>query len=150
MSRSALLALVLAVVLGPALGCGSRAVDATPTGAVRAFLGAMQRTEDPRARQEAYRLLCPDAQIALAERARDAAALGGRSFEPWEMLVEDRAFVRGQLRRPGAFRERAVEGDAERRVVEVTDGPGAPRSIPTLRVEGSWCVELVVPEAEPG
>ena len=147
---SRLAPLVLAVALVPSLCCGSRAVDATPIGAVRAFLAAMQRTEEPHAREEAYRLLCPDAQIALAERARDAAALGGRSFEPWEMLVEDRAFVRGQLRRPSAFRERTVEGDAERRVVEVTDGPGAPRAIPTLRVEGSWCVELAVPEAEPG
>ena len=93
--------------------CGSRAVDATAVGAVRAFVEAMQRDDAPHAREEAYRLLCPAAQIALAERARESAALGGRSFEPWEMIVEDRALLLHPPRRSGAYRERAIEGDTE-------------------------------------
>lgn len=139
------LALVLALA-----SCGSRAVDATPTGAVRAFVEAMQRDDDPHAREEAYRLVCPAAQIALAERARQAAALGGRSFEPWEMLAEDRALVLHAPRRSSAYRERAIEGETERRYVDVFDDGGEARAIEVSRVEGSWCVELLVPEPEPG
>lgn len=140
-----------AVVLALALAsCGSRAVDATPTGAARAFVEAMQRDEDPRAREEAYRLLCPAAQIALAERARQAASLGGRSFDPWEMLAEDRALVLHAPRRSGAYRERGLPGDTARRFVDVFDEGGAARALELSRVEGSWCVELLLPEPEPG
>lgn len=139
-----------AVIAIAAAGCGSRAVDATPIGAVRAFLEAMERADDPHAREEAYRLLCPPAQVALAERARDSAALGGRTFQPWEMLVEERVVVRHAPRRSSAFRERAVDGDPESRLVDVTDEAGAVRSIPARQVEGAWCVELAIPEPDPG
>ncbi len=142
--------LVLGLVLGLAAGCGSRAVDSTPVGAVRAFLEAMQRADDPHAREEAYRLLCPEAQIALAERARGSAALGGRTFAPWEMISEDRALVRHRPRRSSAYRERPVDGDASRRWVDVADDSGQTRSIGALAVDGSWCVELTVPEPEAG
>ncbi|MBN8611213.1 MAG: hypothetical protein J0L92_11540 [Deltaproteobacteria bacterium] len=130
--------------------CGSRAVDATPTGAVRAFVEAMQRDDDPHAREEAYRLMCPAAQIALAERARGSAALGGRTFEPWEMIAEDRSLVLHAPRRSGAYRERVIEGEPARRYVDVIDDGGQARPIEVSLVEGSWCVELVVPEPESG
>jgi hypothetical protein len=125
-------------------------VDATATGAARAFLSAMERADDPRAREDAYRLLCPAAQIALAQRARDAAALGGRTFAPWEMIVEERVRVRHAPRRGSAFRDREAGDDPDRRLVDVTDESGEVRSISTRRVEGSWCVELDVPPTEPG
>lgn len=140
----------LAACVASLAACGSRAVDATPTGAVRAFVEAMQRDEDPHAREEAYRLLCPAAQIALAERARQAAALGGRTFQPWEMIAEDRALVLHPPRRSSAYREREIEGESERRFVDVIDDGGQARPIEVSRVEGSWCVELLVPAAEPG
>ncbi|MBX7195814.1 MAG: hypothetical protein K1X94_27415 [Sandaracinaceae bacterium] len=142
--------IVLATWASLATGCGSRAVDATPVGAVRAFVEAMQRDDAPHAREEAYRLLCPAAQIALAERARESAALGGRTFEPWEMIVEDRALVLHPPRRSGAYRERAIEGESERVFVDVIDDQGQARTLEASRVEGSWCVELAVPEPEPG
>ncbi|GAB4196133.1 MAG: hypothetical protein OHK0013_03050 [Sandaracinaceae bacterium] len=149
MPRPRTQALVAPLALALA-ACGARAVDATPVGAVRAFLAALERADDPHAREEAYRLLCPAAQIALAERARDAAALGGRTFAPWEMIVEERVRVRHAPRRGSAFQERAVTDDPDRRLVDVTDESGAVRSVATRRVEGSWCVELSVPAAEPG
>jgi hypothetical protein len=149
--RSGALGLIGVAVVGViGAGCGNRAVDATPTGAVRAFLEAMERADDPHAREDAYRLLCPAAQVALAERARDSAALGGRTFPPWEMLVEERVVVRHAPRRSSAFRERAVDGEPERRLVDVADEAGAVRSIPARQVEGVWCVELEIPEPEPG
>ena len=149
LARRPIALLVVASILGIA-ACGSRAVDATPSGAVRAFVEAMQRDDDPHAREEAYRLMCPAAQIALAERARESAALGGRTFEPWEMIAEDRSLVLHAPRRSSAYRERAVEGDPSRRIVDVIDDAGQARPIEVSLVEGSWCVELVVPEPEAG
>lgn len=125
-------------------------VDATPTGAVEAFVEAIDGSHDARARERAYRLLCPAAQIALAERARSVVALGGRSFEPWEMIVEGRSRVRRRPRRSGAFRERAVAGDPDRRLVDVIDEAGEVRSVPVERVDGSWCVAIEIPPPDPG
>lgn len=138
---------ILAVSLG---ACGSRAVDATPTGAVRAFVEAMQRDDEPHAREQAYRLLCPSAQIALAERARSAGALGGRAFEPWEMIVEGRSVLLSPPRRSGAYRERPVQGEPHLRYVDVFDEAGVAHPIEVSRVDGSWCVELIPPVPEPG
>lgn len=122
--------------------CGSRAIDATPAGAARGFIEAMRRVDDPHAREEAYLLLCPPAQIALGLRARNAAALGGRMFAPWEMIAEDRALARHVPRRSGAYRERPIEGDAERRAVDIFNERGEVQSVPVLLVSGGWCVEL--------
>lgn len=129
-------------------GCGSRAIDATPTGAARGFIEAMRRVDDPHAREEAYLLLCPDAQVALGLRARNAAALGGRMFAPWEMIAEDRALARHIPRRSGAYSERPIEGDADRRAIDIFNERGEVQSVPVLHVEGGWCVELAI-EAVP-
>ena len=124
--------------------CGSRAIDATPTGAARGFIDAMRRVDDPHAREEAYLLLCPAAQVALGLRARNAAALGGRMFAPWEMIAEDRALARHVPRRSGAYRERSIEGDPDRRAIDIFNERDEVQSVPVLHVEGGWCVELDV------
>ncbi len=132
-----------------ALGCGGSPVDATPSSAARAFVESAQR-DDARGREEVYRLMCPEAQVALAELARGSAALGSRGFEPWEMLAEGRVVVLNPPRRASAYHERSGDGEADRRIVDVFDEGGAAHPLTLLRVEGSWCVSVEIPPPERG
>jgi hypothetical protein len=72
-----------------ATGCTRPAPDATPEGAVRAWLDRME-DDDPRAIRDAYALLGPAAHANLEERAARASRLEGHRVEPWEMLAEGR------------------------------------------------------------
>ncbi|MGO8997663.1 MAG: hypothetical protein ACLQVI_30465 [Polyangiaceae bacterium] len=78
-----------AFLLGGA--CSRPAPDATPEGAVRAWLDRMEASDDDaQAIREAYALLGPAARANLGERAERASRLEGHRVEPWDMLAEGR------------------------------------------------------------
>ncbi len=125
--------------------CSSAASDRTPSGALALFLEAMgEAQDDPRARERAFELLAPESKRRLSERARLAAALSGRHFEPWEMLVEGRYRLRFAPRDGRGFEER-VDGD---RAIVVVHGQrsSARAEVPMVRDSGRWRVYLDVPE----
>ncbi len=76
--------LALALLLLAASGCGGAPTDDTPTGAVRLFVAAMDRSVgDRRGLEEAYHLLAEPSRERLVARARMTAALGAAEREPW-------------------------------------------------------------------
>jgi hypothetical protein len=138
---------LLAVALATA--CSPAPPDETPTGALRLFLRAMERTgTDPAALEEAYALLDVRARQALEQRARDASALAnGREFAPWEMLAQGRYRVRFGYAEYGSMREHI---DGERATVTVVGTNGRDRAeVPLVRETGHWRVVLDVPTAAP-
>lgn len=128
-------------------GCADVPSDETPSGALRLFVAAMERSEgDPDALREAYALMAPSSRRALQERAHLAASLGGREFQPWEMLV------RGRFRRSFAFgdgaramRER-IHGDRATVTVSAEEGARSAR-VPLVREDGRWRVLVEIPPA---
>jgi len=129
------------------VACSSAPSDETPEGAVRLFLDAMERSErEPEALREAYALLAGPSRLALLERAHLAGSLGGRQFDPWEMIV------RGRSRRSFAIRE-GVSGmrasiDGDEATVTVSEDDGEQRArIPLLREDGRWRVLIDIPPA---
>ena len=123
------------------VACSRHAPDATPDGAVRAWLDRMEASDDePQAIHEAYALLGPDARANLEERAARASRLEGHHVEPWEMLAEGRF---GLKFRPKAMVAK-VTGDTA--VVEVTgDEPNSERALVRCARVGGWRVEPDLP-----
>ena len=137
-----------ALLLVAAAACSDAPTDETPSGALRLFLSAMDRSEwDEEALREAYDLLSPDARRALEERAHMASTLSGRTFEPWEMLVQGRFRLRFAPRRGGGMVERI---DGERAIVVVNGSRGGERAeVPMVEEEGRWRVDLDVSPLRP-
>jgi len=70
LARALLLVGFVASVAGACIACTRPAPDASPEGAVRAWLDRMEASdEDARAIRDAYALLGPAAQANLVERA---------------------------------------------------------------------------------
>lgn len=142
-------ACALALVAFLAVGCTEEASDETPSGAVRMFLDAMERSErDPSALREAYGLLAQPARIGLTERARLAESLGGRNIQPWDMIAQGR-FRQSFTPAPGSrgMRE-SIEGS--RATVTVVDERGRRRAeVPLLREDGHWRIVLELPPTRP-
>lgn len=134
------------MLLLTAAGCDGRPTDGTPTGTVRLFLSAMERANlDPDERAMAYALLTRDTRLALAERAHQAGALGGRAFEPWEMIVEGR-FRLAFPPRPGraGFRE-VIDPHVPSEAVVLVRGTGGEQArIPLRREDGRWRIALSI------
>ena len=139
---------VATLLLIVAAACSETPTDRTPSGALRLFLSAMDRSEwDEAALRDAYDLLSPDARAALEERADMASTLSGRTFEPWQMLVQGRFRLRFAPRRGGGMVER-VDGD---RAVVVVSGSrdGERAEIPLVEEDGHWRVDLDLPPLRP-
>ncbi len=141
-------AIVLAIAL--AAGCSRPAPDATPEGAVRAWLDRMEASDDdPRAIRDAYALLGPAARANLEERAERASRLEGHRVEPWEMLAQGRF---GLKFRPKAMVARAAGDEAH---VEVTgDEPLSEHAVvkcarETVGARAAWRVEPDLPPVPP-
>lgn len=130
--------------------CSGAPTDETPEGAARLFVSAMERsTEDRRGLEDAYRLLSVDTREHLVRRARQAAALGAAEREPWEMLVEGTAHLRFTPR-AGGFRGRIDPESSDRATVLVLgNGDAESASIPLVREDGGWRIQLEVPEPVP-
>ncbi len=138
---AALLAILLSLP-----SCSSQPADATASGALSAFLQALDRgTHDPEALREAYGLLDRRARAALAASARKTETLaGGRRFAPWEMLTQGRFHLRFTPARRNAMQER-IDGD--RAVVVVRgDSAGKRAEVQMVREAGGWRVVLDIPE----
>jgi hypothetical protein len=141
---TALLLAILALA-----GCSEPQPQARPVGTVRLFLEVMDRSAaDPSALEEAYGMLDRGAREALEERAREAASLAGRAYEPWQMLAQGRFRLRFAPDSPGGMQERI---DGETAVVVVTGrDPGQRAEIPLVREEGLWRIRLRIPPAGAG
>lgn len=133
------------VVLVLGASCSTTPSQDTPSGALRLFLEAMDRSaSDATALEEAYRMLDGHARSQLAERARMASALGGgRDFEPWEMLAPGRFRLRFAPARRAPMRERITGNKA---IVTVTGAePGQHAEVPMSREGAHWRVALELP-----
>jgi hypothetical protein len=142
---AALAGAVLALAL-LATDCSRAAPDATPEGAVRAWLDDMEGSlGDPKDAREAYGLLGPAARANLEERAARASQMQGRRTEPYELFAAGRFGLK--------FRPQSMKAlvSGERAIVEVT---GDPRALEHARVEcvregGGWRVEPELPPLPP-
>jgi hypothetical protein len=137
---------VLALVLLLAAACSRGAPDATPDGAVRAWLDDMEGSlVDPKEARDAYRLLGPEARANLEERAARASQMQGRRTEPYELFAAGRFGLkfRPRLMKPN------VSGD--RATVEVTGDPRALEhaSVECVHEAGGWRVEPELPPLAP-
>jgi hypothetical protein len=136
-------AVVAAVVVAGAPACSRPPPEATPDGALRAFLDEMEgASDDPQAERRAYALLGPAARANLNERARRTSGLQGRHVEPWDMLA---AGLFGLAFRPQAMRATVV---GDRATVDVFgEDPSAEHaSVVCVREGPSWRIEPGFPE----
>jgi hypothetical protein len=136
--------LVASFVASVVTGCSHPAPNATPEGAVRAWLEHMEESVgDPAEAREAYALLGPRARQNLGARAARASQVEGRRAQAFEMLAEGRF---GLKFRPKAMHA-ALDGDEA--VVDVTgDDPGTEHArVSCVREADGWHVEPELPEA---
>lgn len=135
-----------AAVFGLALAlaaCTRAAPDATPDGAVRAWLDKMEESEeDPRAMRDAYALLGAATRANLEERARRTTQAQGRRVDPYEMLATGRF---GLHFRPKTMKTTMV---GDRATVEVFgDDPLVDHaSVRCVHEAGGWRVEPDLPD----
>jgi len=126
-------------------GCAEEAPDATPEGALRAFIEAMEESRyDDSQRAEAYGLLDETSRAALRQRTARAEALGRTGLEPWEMLATGRFRLSFEARSMSAQVE---DGEG----IVVVRGPREERAeVPVVQEEGRWRIRLLGAEpAEP-
>lgn len=135
------------VVVSLCVACAGPPLDATPEGAVRAFVEAMDGVHgDEGASAAALRLLSRDTRQALEARAARASSVSGAQLTAGDMLVPSQFW---QSFEPTSYASR-LRGD--RAWVTVSGGPGtavASGEIPCVREEGRWRVELPVPPLAP-
>jgi len=134
---------LLAVIFCTFLACRSEPTDDTPTGALRLFLSAMDRSAvEEDALRQAYDLLAEESRNELMARAREATVLSGKRLDPWSMMVQGRF----RMRFAPVRMQESQEGDKARVVVM---GPDDQRSEITLKREsGKWRVLLELPSGE--
>ena len=142
--RAALIAWIATTLL---IGCADLPSDETPSGAVRLFLDAMDRSDrEPEALREAYALLAAPSRRALQERAHLAASLGGREFQPWEMLVQGRYRQSFQVHEGSSGMRERIEGERATVTVRSDDGERS-AEVPLVLEEGRWRVLVEIPPA---
>jgi hypothetical protein len=123
--------------------CSHAAPNATPEGAVRAWLEHMEESMgSPAEAKEAYALLGPRTQTNLEARAERTSKVEGRRAQAFEMLAEGRF---GLKFRPKAMRAVIVGDDA---TVDVTgDDPSTERAkVVCVKEPDGWHVEADLPE----
>jgi hypothetical protein len=125
--------------------CSSDPTDETPTGALRLFLAAMERSDwDDQALEEAFGLLDAPARERLADHASMASS-PAQAFAPWEMIPQGRFRLRFTPRR---MREQ-IDGD--RAVVTVSAEGGDPSAdVAMVKEAGGWRVVLEIPSPRRG
>jgi hypothetical protein len=152
---SRVLALFVGFAALAAAGCSRPAPDATPEGAVRAWLERMEASdEDPHAFRAAYGLLGPAARANLEERAERASRLEGHHVEPWDMLAEGRFGLKFRPKTMAAHVDGdratvAVSGDeplSEHALVHCARTSGPP---PAWRVEPEFPPVPALPKRDP-
>ncbi|MCU0687424.1 MAG: hypothetical protein MUF34_35145 [Polyangiaceae bacterium] len=142
--RSLRAALVAASLL--LAGCRRQPVDASPEAVVREFLERMKRLQsDPKDGRAVYELLSRPAQSNLAERAKRASAATGKRMGPEQMIAPAYFFPRFQAQRW------ATRAAGDRATVELlgVDPVEERASVPCVREEGHWRVDLALPSLPP-
>jgi predicted small lipoprotein YifL len=135
-------AIAAAVALSAIAACHRPAPDATPEGAVRAWLDRMEASDgDARAIKDAYGLLGPAARANLKERADRASRLEGHRVEPWEMLAEGRF---GLKFRPKTMVSH-VDGDLATVAVTGNEPLSEHATVRCAREAAAWRVEPDLP-----
>jgi hypothetical protein len=131
------------LVLALVYGCSRPPPDATPEGAVRAFLDEMEAAEDDaRETRRAYDLLGPMARANLEERARRTSRLQGRQVLAWDMLAAGRF---GVAFRPKVMRSKVV---GDRASVEVlgADPQNERATVVCVHEAAGWRIEPELPD----
>jgi len=136
------MALLLAAALA---GCGRRAPNATPDGAVRELVERMRRVQgDPAEAKAAYELLSKRAQQNLVERAKRYSAASGKAMAAEAMIVPSRFLLRFE---PQRYTARVAGAAARVDVVGLIAGDRA--SVPCVFEDGRWRVDLALPSLPP-
>lgn len=138
MRRIVALAFLLAL-----LACRHKEADATPEGAVRAWLDLMEgAAEDPQAAKQAFAMLGPKARHNLEARAERASRILGRHVEPEDMVAWGRFGLRFH---PDAMATTITGDDA---AVTVTGAdPTNQRVVLACHRDGEhWRIEPDLPE----
>jgi len=133
------------ILLLLSVGCSDAPTDETPSGTMRLFIGAMDRAQqDEIALRDAYVLLAAPTRRALLERAHLAGSLGGREFQPWEMLVRGRYRQSFTPREGSGGMRESIDGDTAIVVVQDDDGAHTAR-VPMVREDGRWRIAIEIP-----
>jgi hypothetical protein len=129
MTRLALALLALSLLAG----CSSE--ERTPDGTVRRLIQLI----DEGNLSEVYRLLAPDSQRALIERARIANAQtgGGQRFKPEDLLAIGQVPARHDL---GGVKTVREAGDSA--TVQLQSKRGAREDLELRKVDGRWRVVM--------
>jgi predicted small lipoprotein YifL len=140
--RYVLHASVLAIALA---GCGRRAPNATPDGAVRELVERMRQLKgDPADAKAAYDLLSKRAQQNLALRAKRYSDASGKAIAPEAMLAPARFLLRFEPQRYTA----QVSGTLAR--VDVAGlRPDDRAQILAVFEDGGWHIDLAIPPLPP-
>jgi hypothetical protein len=136
-----ILALVFALFC--AIGCGRAPSDATPDGAVEAFLRALDDApRDPTAASRAYRLLNADARHALEVRAARASSIEGHPATPESMLAPVWSPPRFAVETTKTSKQ-----DEMHAVVEIfgVDPATQHASVPVVKEGEGWRIVLAIP-----
>ncbi len=136
----ALLTLALALA-----GCGRRAPNATPDGAVRELVERMRRLRgDPGDAKAAYALLSKRAQQNLAARAQRYSAASGKTIAPEAMIVPSRFPPRFE---PQRYSAQVWASFARVEVLGLLAGDHA--QVDCVLEDGLWRVDLSLPSLPP-
>lgn len=135
-----LLLLALAIT-----GCGRRAPNATPDGAVRELVERVRRIHgDPGDAKAAYGLLSRRAQANLTVRAQRYSAASGKGIAPEAMIAPSRFLLRFEPQR-----YTAQIGGASARVDVVGPLSSDRAQLSCVLEEGVWRVDLGLPVLPP-
>lgn len=136
---------LLVLVALSASACRERADEPGPEEAVQEFVDNMQRVHgDIERSRAAYALLSKNDRDNLADRARRASAVAGRTLAPEEMLAPSRFYLEFQ---PTRWTSKNVGNYS----VVTAFGPSADqrREIRCVKEDDGWKVLLDIPELPP-
>jgi hypothetical protein len=141
MARSAI---ILSFVL--LASCGRKAADATPEGALDAFLSACESvSSDPHASAKAFALLAPSARRSLEDRAKRASAITGKAVSPEQLLVPSWTPIRFEVAKTTTTFDAGKDGPTATVDVFGLEESTQHVRIPMEREGEAWRVRVVIP-----
>ena len=126
-------------------GCTPVPVNTTPEGAARDFIERLESFDGREDQAKViYQRLSERSKANLKARSERYGAASGKKIEPWAMLVPARSRPRFIAH---VFQAQIVGRHA---LVEVLGArPGEKAQVPCVFEDGSWRVDLVLPELNP-